>query len=203
MFCLGMALPVWAQQPAPPTAPQAHGAGPTAGMPQMTPEMHARMMQQVQEMLIMAQNTAVWTSQGLVVLQGNRLLVYDTNLNLRQTVMLPATTPVVVVPPAEPQPTVVQPIPLRSMVPPQLIPVEKGLIVVRGQQVLRFDQNFRLVNQTTLPALPPLSSADLAATCPICLQLPMMPATGMPMPGTPGASMPGAGGCSSCMQMTP
>lgn len=165
-------------------------APPTTGA--MTPAMRQQMMAMMQDMMVMMQNTAVWTPQGLVVLQGNRLLAYTPDLKLAHTVALP-------VPPAPAMPMATPATPgamamptmpsLRSQVSAKLIPTDDGLLVVRGQQVLRFDRNFKLVSQVMLPDLPPLTASETAAVCPMCMQMMMMMGGGMPMGGAAGMPM--------------
>lgn len=128
----------------------------------------------------MMQNTAVWTPQGLIVLQGNRLLHYTPDLRLQHTVILPVPTMSATPPATSPTPHAMPA--LRSLVPAKVIPTEAGVIVVRGQQVIRLDQNFQIVGQVQLPDLPPLTPAETAALCPMCQHM-MMMGGGMPMGG--------------------
>ena len=128
---------------------------------------------QVQDMQVMLQNAAVWTDRGLVVLQGNRLLHYSADMQLRQTVALPVGTESTAKSKAVPQKsskpvyTAPQSIPaLRSSVAAQIIAAEDGLIVVRGQQVIRLDSNFKVTGQAALPDLPQLTPAEQAAIFP-------------------------------------
>ena len=126
----------------------------------------------VQDMMIMDQNTAVWTSQGLVVLQGNRLLHYSADMELQQAINLPLANI------QDPQIKAMsdnsstgvawnEASTMRSRLAAQIIPAGDGLIVVRGQQVIWLDGKFSISGQATLPDLPMLSAAELAAICPI------------------------------------
>ncbi len=186
------------------TVPAAHaaqpGCPPLTGMATMDPAMRARMMAGMQDMMVMMQNTTAWTPMGLVVLQGNRLLHYSTDLQLRHQVTLPipqtaiatgtpGTTGTTTLPEAQP---------LRSLIPVQILPADNNsIIVVRGQQVLRYDRDFRLMAQATLPILPPLTVAEANAICPSCTQMELFAMTnwGMPMPaGTTTGSAAGTTG---------
>ena len=181
-----IALPAFSQggAGAPPTTAQPPaGEAMSCPMHQMTPEMRAHMMAMVQEFLTMSQNTAVWTPQGLTVLQGNRVLHYGPDLALRHQVALPLPQ----------MPAGAPAVNLRSQVPARLIPTDAGIIVVRGQQIIRLNNQFQVMNVAMLPALPPLTPAETAAVCPLCGQMAQMMAMGMMgMPGTDVAAAPPA-----------
>ncbi|MHB9026113.1 MAG: hypothetical protein ACYC7E_18390 [Armatimonadota bacterium] len=180
----------WAQDAPAATPPNPPAAG------AMSPQMHAQMMRCAQEMSVMMQNTAVWTPQGLYILQGNRLLQYGTDLRLIRQAILPAppAATTTAAPPAggtTPTPSAASVPAFSSMVPPQILPTEGGgLVVVRGQQVLRLSQDLRVLNSATLPTLPPMTTAEMQATCPLCQCMQMMAG----MMGTMGAAHAGAGG---------
>jgi hypothetical protein len=126
----------------------------------MTPAMRAQMMAAMQDLMVMMQNTAVWTADGLLVLQGNRLIQYGTDLRQRRMVTLPLPAAGATAPS------------LRSMVPARLIPIEfGGVVLIRGQQVLRMDRTLAVVSSATLPELPAVSASELPAVCPICAQV--------------------------------
>lgn len=135
--------------------------------------------QQAQDMKVMLQNAAVWTDNGLVVLQGNRLLHYSADMQLRHTIALPLGKDNKATPKSVPQsanksvsitPEVLPA--LRSNIPAQIIAADDGLIVVRGQQVIRLDSQFKVTGQAALPNLPKLTPAELAALFPINRLLP-------------------------------
>lgn len=181
-LAISTALPGWCATPTtpsrtPPTRPPSTtGQGTT-----MTPAMRAHMMAMLQNLLIMTQNTAVWTPQGLVVLQGNQLLHYGPDLTLRRTVALPLPpTPAATPTPAPGSMTMP---PLASMVPAKVVTTDTGLIVVRGQQIIQLDQNFAIVKTVMLPTLPALTTAETAAVCPLCQVMSSMP-DAMLMPAT-------------------
>ncbi|HEY3379630.1 MAG TPA: hypothetical protein VGL77_19315 [Armatimonadota bacterium] len=150
--------------------------------------MRQRMIALVQEVMIMTQNTAVETPDGLIVLQGNNLLNYSKDLKLLRTVPLPvpampmATTGAATTPPK----------PLRSMMPAKIITASGGdLIVIRGQQIIRLDRDLKIKNQAMLPDLAPLTTAELAIVAPMSAYMATMPMMGMPGMGMhPGTGMP-------------
>lgn len=150
---------------------------PTDGM---TPAMQAHMRQFAQDALLMAENTAVWVNDRLVVLQGNRLLQYSNDLTLVRTVELPLPSTPTPTPAAAPGTATTPPVhPLPGMLPTKLIPISNGdLIVIRGMQVLRLGKELEVLNTAILPALPPLTTAEVDAICPLCGR---MPAAGMGM----------------------
>jgi len=134
---------------------------------------------QMQDMMVMMQNTAVWTPQGLVVLQGNRLLHYSPALMLQHTISLPVPTALPLEPQSMPESSdaavnmaMDEQAQMRSYVSARILPVIDGLIVIRGQQVIWLDSSFKLAGHATLPELPPLTAAELAAVWP--LDQPMM-----------------------------
>jgi hypothetical protein len=162
---------------------------------QAMPAMQDQMKTAMQDMMVMMQNTAAWTPHGLVVLQGNRLLQYSPDMQLRQTITLPLpdtgdiaklTTPDAggmqggMVMPASPA--------MRSLVSARILPTDDGLVVVRGRQAIELDGDLHIVGQAMLPELPPLSSEEVSAICPLYEQLMMMMGQGMPMGS---AAMPG------------
>jgi len=158
-----------------------------------TPALQQQMLAQLQDVMAMKQNTAVWTSQGLVVLQGNRLLLYSPDLVLQHMVTLPVPQAPAVVTPAiptnatAPGDMALEALPpLRSRLVVRIVPAAGGLIVVRGLQLFSLDSNFKVVGQATLPDLPPLTLAELAAVCPQIQ--PMAPGDGAE---TEGAGMSG------------
>lgn len=175
MTLLGLAaalavMPALAQGPTtttPPAAtPPAHEMCP---MMSMTPEQRAAAMQAMQDLLIMSQNTAVWATDRLYVLQGNRVLEYSADMRLVRTSDLPV--PAVATAAVEPAtPPVATSTMLRSQVPTQLIPITNGLIVVRGRQVVRLNRTLQAVNVATLPELPQMTAQQTAAACPVCSQ---------------------------------
>ena len=144
---------------------------PTNGtmMPAMQQSM---MMMHKQDMMAMMQTTAVWTPQGLVVLQGNDLLHYSSDLQLQHTITLPDPLTIVMAPGAGGTTVDNQAMPAMSMrhsqVPMKILPTDDGLIVVRGQQVIRLDSNFQVIAQTMLPDVLPLTAAEMVAVCPTC-----------------------------------
>ena len=140
---------------------------PSPPPPPMCPEMHARIAEHMQDLLVMMHNTAVTTPQGmLVVLQGNRLLIYGVDLTLQHTVVLP--TPMMPATPLPPAPSLI------SQIPSKILPTaDGGLLVVRGQQVIRLDATFTVTGSVMLPDLPPMSSADLVAASPLSWYLQM------------------------------
>jgi hypothetical protein len=154
------------------------------------PAMQQQMQAQMQDMMVMMQNTAVWTQQGLVVLQGNRLLNYATDLQLQQTITLPLPQLPAIAPAATPgnMPPDARPS-VRSQLAARILPTTNGLIVIRGRQVIWLDAKFRITGQAMLPELPPLTPAEVAAICP--MGPPMIKGEGMLMGG---ASMPGMPG---------
>jgi hypothetical protein len=176
------------------TAAMASKADTSTAAPAM-PAMQEQMKATMQDMMVMMQNTAAWTPQGLVVLQGNRLLQYTPDLQLRQTITLP-------IPEAPAMPQVLTPNadgtqgqtempgapPMRGLVSTRILSTDNGLLIVRGRQAIRLDGEFHIVGQVMLPDLPPLSDAELAAICPHSQQMMTMMNQGMPM-GT--AGMPG------------
>lgn len=163
-------------------------AAPAAPQP-MTPEQRQQMMGMMQDMMVMASNTAAWSPQGLYVLQGNRLLHYAPDLTLKQQISLP-------LPPAMPADTMPN---LRGMVMAKLLPTDNGVVLIRGMQVLRFDQNLRQLNMAMLPDLPAMTDAEKAAACPMCQMMMMMMPMGGGM-GQMGTMNMGAGGCPMCGQ---
>ncbi|HEX2948245.1 MAG TPA: hypothetical protein VHV83_01520 [Armatimonadota bacterium] len=181
MLMLLIAAPfATSQQGTPPTT------RPSGGNRQMNAQMRQHMMMLAQNIAVMVQNTAIWTPQGLVVLQGNRVLFYSTDLRLLQTVTLP-------LPPA----TGGTMSNVSGMIPAKLIPTDDGLIVVRGQQIIRIDRNYHVVNQVTIPTMPALTPSEQAAICPLCQHMQMMMTGGMtpqrgqsnmPMPENPPAT---------------
>lgn len=190
------ATAVYAQdQPANNTAPPP-SAMETAPMDQtapdgmhLTPQLRARLLSQVQDLMVMSQNTAAWTSQGLVVLQGNRLLVYAPDLSLKRSINLP-------VPPTTPaltSTTVPQLTSMANLIPPRIIPTDRGLFIVRWRQIIRLDKDFQVTSQAVLPSGSPLTAENLGAVCPLCLRMAMVlgldlaMGTGMEMP-TPGSA---------------
>jgi len=195
MIGLLLSLAAFAVEEAMPANPPAAGTM-NCPMGQMTPEMRQHMMSMLQGLMTMAQNTAVWTPQGLYVLQGNRVLQYDTNLALRRQAVLPLPpTATATMPPAGG--TAAMPmVDLSSLVPAKLVPTDNGIIVVRGQQILRLDNMLRVVNVAALPVLPPMTPQETAAVCPLCQQMAQMMAMGMMgMPsGTGVAAAPPATG---------
>ncbi len=167
-------------------------AQPTTTTPRPAPSsaQRVRMMAEMQEAMIMMQNTAVWTPQGLLILQGNRLLLYSPTLQPVKQVTLPLPP----APATAPATTGVAPAPvlMRGRLTPRLIPIDGGVILIRGTQILRFDTNLNLLNQATLPDLPPLTPAEMTALCPLCTAMQSMGmGMGMAMP-TPAPT--GAGG---------
>jgi len=188
LFLLACALvlvtvvPILAEEAAPAeaaatTTPATPGA--------MTPAMRQRMAAMMQDILVMSQNTAVDTPEGIVVLQGNRLLQLDNdNLNVKRTLTLPA------VPMPAMTGTTDQTAPLRSMVPAKLLVQTNGdVIVVRGQQVIRVAKDLTIAKASSIPNLPMLTQADLYSVSPLAMYVHMM-AMGMGMPGTPAAFVP-------------
>ena len=188
LFLLACALvlvtvvPILAEEAAPAeaaatTTPATPGA--------MTPEMRQRMAAMMQDILVMSQNTAVDTPEGIVVLQGNRLLQLDNNtLAVKHTLTLPA-----VAMPAMTG-TTDQTAPLRSMVPAKLLVQANGdVIVVRGQQVIRVAKDLTIAKASNIPNLPMLTQADLYSVSPLAMYVHMM-AMGMGMAGTPAAFIP-------------
>lgn len=167
-------------------ADRAGRGGASSARPQM-------MMGHAHEMATMLQNTAIWTPQGLIVLQGNRLLHYTTALQLQHTVTLPTAATMTTTTPA-----------LRSLIPAKLLPTEDGVVVVRGQQIIRLNRDFKVVGQATIPDLPPMTEAELNAANPMCQSMMMMMMTyqgehgsggpGAGGPGGPGGAGPGGGG---------
>lgn len=168
---------------------------------QMQAQMQSQMQSQMQDMMVMMQNTAVWTPRGLVVLQGNRLLHYTPEMKLEHTIALPVPPSPAMVPATMPRsgnmpgamPMAMPP--MRSRVAARILPTADGLVVIRGQQVLWLDSSFKVAGQATLPDLPPLTPAEMAAVCP--MNPPMMPGGGMmmgsaSMPGMPGMPIQGA-----------
>lgn len=182
-------------------------AAPAATCPQcdamaMTPANRAQMMAMTHDLLVMSQNTAAWTPQGLVVLQGNRLLAYSPDFRQVRQIALPLPTPTTTAATTTtPETGTARPMatmPLRSMVTSRLIQMPNGgLLVVRGQQIIQLDPTFRPIAQVMLPDLPPISAEEMAAVCPLCSQMQMMAgmmagmaasaATMMPMTGTASA----------------
>lgn len=183
---------------------------PRTGRMMPSPAMMNQIISTMQDMMIMSQNTATWTPQGLVVLQGNRLLVYAPDLTLQHTVVLPApaatatataeagntpgattTIPAMAAMPA-----------MRSMIPPKIIPTDTGLLIVRWQQIIRLDNNYEVACQSTLPDLPPLTPTDLATVCPACIRMAMMQMGMMAMAGMPRGASAVAGTMESQPNMT-
>jgi hypothetical protein len=140
----------------------------------MGSEMQQMMHSQMQDMMIMSQNTAVWTPAGLVVLQGNRLLHYSADLQLRHNVSLPVPQDLANALALSPQASKwlnnaaigIEPS-IRSQVSVQILPTADGIVVVRGQQLIMLDSSFKITGQATLPALPELTPAELAVVCPM------------------------------------
>jgi len=163
------------------------GAAPT--MPTMQDQLKPAM----QDMMVMLQNTAAWTPQGLVVLQGNRLLHYSPDMQLRHTLTLPlpdtsdiaklTTSDADGMAPAEMPAT-------RSTLTARILPTDAGLVIVRGRQAIELDGEFHITGQATLPELPPLTSDEISAICPMSEQMMMMMMMGQGMP-TGEAVMPG------------
>ncbi len=162
------------------------------------PGMQPPMESQMQDMMIMMQNTAVWTSKGLMVLQGNRLMHYTTDLRLQHTVALPlppassAMAQDMTAPGEMPEHMSPEQLPaMRSRISARILPSTDGLIIVRGQQVIMFDNDFKITREVTLPDMPPLTSEELAAVLPMNHH--MLPGDGMRMgsPGMPGMPMAG------------
>jgi hypothetical protein len=162
--------------------------GATASDSAPTLAMQQQLLAQAKDMMVMKQNTAVWSSQGLVVLQGNRLLHYSPNLILKHNITLrvpqaPAWLPLVK-PETTNEPGDIAPdalSTLRSRLVVRIMPTAGGLIVVRGLQVISLDSNFKVVGQITLPDLPPLTPTELATACP--QSLPMAPDDGIETEG--------------------
>ncbi len=151
----------------------------------LTPQLRARLLSQVQDLMVMSQNTAVWTPQGLVVLQGNHLLVYAPDLSLKRSINLP-------VPPTASTLAGAAAMPATSManlIPPRIIPTDRGLYIIRWQQIIRLDKDFMVISQALLPSGPPLTAEALGAVCPLCLRMAM--AIGMNL--ALGPEMPTAG----------
>lgn len=196
MIGLLLSLSVFAADNAMPANPPAAGTMSCPMGQMMTPEMRQHMMSMVQGLMTMAQNTAVWTPQGLYVLQGNRVLQYDTNLALRRQAVLPLPPAATATMPPAGGTAAMPTVDLSSLVPAKLVPTENGIIVVRGQQILRLDNMLRVVNVAALPALPPMTPQETAAVCPLCQQMAQMMAMGMMgMPsGTGVAAVPPATG---------
>lgn len=154
-----------------------------------------QMQAQMQDMMVMMQNTAVWTASGLFVLQGNRILHYTADLQLRHTITLPMPQSSTMVPAAMPM-RASSPIHLpmdamssvRSRVAARILPAADGLIVIRGRQIIWLDGNYEIAGTATLPELPPLTPDELSAVSP--MDQPLMPGGGMLMGGTgiPGMS---------------
>jgi hypothetical protein len=197
LFGVLAVLPVLAADNNTPTPDQPATRG------RMSPEMRQEMMQRlsrfIDNLMVMGQNTSVVTPTGVIVLQGNNLLQYSNDLTLRRTVALPippiairAITPPddtggAALPAMPPMP------PLRSMIPAKLLVMANGdLTVVRGLQLLRFDQDLKLINQATLAPIPPLTPDELAAVAPIGAFMSMMLMMGPMAGGGPdGGGMPG------------
>lgn len=161
-----------------------------------------QMQAQMQDMMVMMQNTAVWTASGLFVLQGNRILHYTADLQLRHTITLPMPQSRAMVPAgmpmgaSSPSHLAMDAMPsVRSRVAARILPAADGLIVIRGRQIIWLDNNYEIAGSATLPELPPLTADELSAVCPMD-QL-MMPSGGMLMggigiPGTSGMPIPSA-----------
>ena len=83
----------------------------------------------------------------------------------------------------------------------RILPAADGLIVVRGRQIVWLDHNYKVSAQATLPVLPQLTPAEMAAICPVNQS--MMPGAGMFMGGAgmTGMQMPGAAGSPAGMPM--
>lgn len=154
-----------------------------------------QMQAQMQDMMVMMQNSAVWTAQGLFVLQGNRILHYSADMQLQHTITLPipqaSTTASAAMPMSGSMPgsMAMGTLPsMRSRVAARLLPAANGLIVIRGRQIIWLDGNYEVAGKATLPELPPLTPDELAAVCP--MDPPMMPGGGMMMgaTGIPGMS---------------
>lgn len=125
-------------------------------------------------MMMMMQNSAISTPQGLVVLQGNRLLHYSTKQQLQHAV----TLPLIAVSEKEPQVMASGErvaddtrtsaiLSMRSQVSAQILPTAGGFIVIRGQQIVWLDDKFNIVSTALLPELPPLTSAEIVAIHPV------------------------------------
>jgi hypothetical protein len=154
----------------------------------MTPAQRAQMMQMMQDIMVMMNNTAVWTPQGLYVLQGNNLLMYTPTLTLAKTVALP--TPAM--PPAGTMANI------RGMVPARILTTDNGIVVVRGQQILRFDANLTQLNTALLPNLAPLTATQMAAVCPMCTNMQMWMGMGNMSASTMGGATMSPSSMSGC-----
>lgn len=130
--------------------------------------------QQLPVAMMMMQNSAISTPQGLVVLQGNRLLHYSTKQQLQHAVTLPLIAV------SEKGPQVMASgervaddtrtsaiLSMRSQVSAQILPTAGGFIVIRGQQIVWLDDKFNIVSTALLPELPPLTSAEIVAIHPV------------------------------------
>lgn len=196
-----MNAPGAAMAPVPDAGQNPPGMGAMPNGPMMQ-RMRQMMMMHMQDMMVMMQNTAVWTPQGLVVLQGNTLLHYSPELRLQHTITLPLPpAPPAMAPMAPPDgaaPGMAMPMNMpmmevRSLIPAKILPNNEGLIIVRGKQLIRLDRNFQVIGQATLPDLPALTAAEIAALCPMCQQM-MMMMNGMTMGrGMMGGGMMGGG----------
>lgn len=172
-----------AMAPAPDAGQNMPGMGAMPNDPMMQ-RMRPMMMMHMQDMMVMMQNTAVWTPQGLIVMQGNRLLHYTPDLQLQHTIMLPLPPAPPAMAPMAPadgtapggmaMPMNMRMAPLRSLIPAKILPADEGLIIVRGQQVIRLDKNFQVIGQATLPDLPALTPMEISALTPMCQQMMMM-----------------------------
>lgn len=170
-LCAAVVVPIWAQD-----TPATGGPG------MMTPEMRQRMMSMMQDYLVMSQNTAISTPQGIVVLQGNRLLLYrNSDLKLMNTLQLPVPA----MPAATEAAGAMPNRPLRGMVSAKILMLPNDeILVIRGQQLVKVNRGLTAATQTaSLPDLPPLTTAELSIVSPLAAQIAMMPMMMMGMPG--------------------
>lgn len=167
----------------------------------LTPQLRARLLSQVQDIMVMSQNTAAWTPQGLVVLQGNRLLVYAPDLSLKRAVNLP-------VPANSPALAGAAAGSMASLIPPRIISTDRGLFIVRWQQLIRLDKDFQVVSQAMLPTGSSVTAENMGAVCPLCLRMALAMGINLAMgiemvtPGNAGEAAPDNGAC-GCPATTP